>query len=80
MSSESVEWIKAESPGEDGPCVEMRRVDGMIQVRDGRDRDGGPVLTFTPGEWDAWLDGAKKGEFDHLITSPASGRGAVAGG
>ncbi|GAA4198868.1 hypothetical protein GCM10022252_49940 [Streptosporangium oxazolinicum] len=24
------------------------------------------TLVFTPGEWNAWLSGAKDGEFDHL--------------
>jgi Domain of unknown function (DUF397) len=65
MGTDSGEWIR--SVDGDGPSVEMRRVEGMIQVRDGRDGEAGPVLSFTPAEWDAWLDGAKKGEFDHLI-------------
>ncbi|MFI6458669.1 DUF397 domain-containing protein [Streptosporangium amethystogenes] len=25
------------------------------------------TLVFTPGEWNAWLSGARDGEFDHLI-------------
>jgi hypothetical protein len=37
----------------------------MIEVRDSKDRSG-PVLRFTGLEWDAFLDGARKGEFDHL--------------
>jgi hypothetical protein len=35
-------------------------------ARDSKDRSG-PVLRFTEAEFAAWLDGAKKGEFDHLI-------------
>jgi hypothetical protein len=45
--------------------VELRRVGETIEVRDSK-HPTGPVLRFTPGEWTAWLDGAKNGEFDHL--------------
>ena len=44
-------------------CVEVRYRDGVIQVRDSKHHDG-PVLTFTPQEWDAFLGGARDGEFD----------------
>jgi hypothetical protein len=37
----------------------------MVAVRDSKNPSG-PVLTYTPREWDAFLDGAKKGEFDSL--------------
>lgn len=35
----------------------------MILVRDGKDPDG-PILRFTPAEWDEHIDGAKRGVFD----------------
>jgi hypothetical protein len=57
--------IKAVASGGQGECVEMRRVDDVIEVRHSAHPDG-PVLQYTPAEWAAWLDGAKKGEFDHL--------------
>jgi len=44
-------------------CVEVRYRDGVIQVRDSRQREG-PVLTFTAKEWAAFVGGAKDGEFD----------------
>jgi hypothetical protein len=56
----STPWIRAG----DGD-VEVRRHDGLVEVRDGKDPDAA-VLRFTSAEWAAWLDGAKKGEFDHL--------------
>ncbi len=60
-------WIKATaSGGQGGDCVEMRRSGGSIEVRDTKAHGTGPSLRFTPSEWDAWLDGAKKGEYDHL--------------
>jgi hypothetical protein len=44
-------------------CVEVAFVDGAIGVRDSKNPTG-PVLVFTPSEWDAFVDGAKDGEFD----------------
>ena len=44
-------------------CVEVAFIDGTVAVRDSKDPTG-PVLVFTPGEWDAFVDGAKEGEFD----------------
>ncbi|MEU7000984.1 DUF397 domain-containing protein [Nonomuraea sp. NPDC046570] len=38
-------------------------IPGKVLVRDSKNPNG-PVLTFTPGEWTAFLDGAGKGEFD----------------
>jgi hypothetical protein len=46
--------------------VELRRHDGAIQIRDSKDPQGA-VLSFTAGELDAWIDGAKKNEFDRLL-------------
>jgi hypothetical protein len=39
----------------------------MIEIRDTKDQGAGPALRFTEAEFAAWLDGAKNGEFDHLI-------------
>lgn len=58
-------WIKAALSGDQGECVEMRRHAGVVEVRDSKD-PAGPVLRFTTSEFAAWLDGAKKAEFDHL--------------
>jgi hypothetical protein len=58
-------WTKAAASSGAGQCVEMRRRDGAIDVRDSKN-PGGPALHFTKAEFSAWLDGAKKGEFDHL--------------
>lgn len=65
--TETTPWIKAAASSGAGQCVEMRRrQDGSIDLRDSKDPEG-PILHYTPGEFSAWLDGAKKGEFDHLI-------------
>jgi hypothetical protein len=44
-------------------CVEVAFVDDAIAVRDSKNPTG-PVLIFTASEWDAFVDGAKDGEFD----------------
>lgn len=38
-------------------------VEKLYLMRDA-DRPDGPVLAFTPTEWDAFVAGAKNGEFD----------------
>lgn len=62
----STEWIKASASGTTGACVEMRRHGDRVEARDTKDAGAGPTLSFTFSEWAAWLDGAKRGEFDHL--------------
>ena len=49
-------------PGE-GSFVEVAFVDDLIGMRDGAN-PAGPVLVFTQSEWDAFVEGAKDGEFD----------------
>lgn len=67
MSSESTAWImSSRSTGNGGSCVEARRSADMIEVRNSKKRDAGTV-SFTLEEWDSFLDGAKKGEFDVLL-------------
>lgn len=46
-------------------CVEVTLLDGgNVEVRDTKLGDGGPVLTFTRAEWDAFIESVKVGEFD----------------
>jgi hypothetical protein len=44
-------------------CVEVAFVDEAIAVRDSKNPSG-PALIFTSAEWDAFVGGAKDGEFD----------------
>jgi hypothetical protein len=58
------QWIKSARSGPD--CdnhVEVAFVDEAIAVRDSKNPDG-PALIFTAAEWDAFVGGAKDGEFD----------------
>lgn len=56
-------WYKSSRSSGNGNCVEVAVIDDAIAVRDSKDRSG-PVLVFTPAEWDAFVAGAKGGEFD----------------
>jgi hypothetical protein len=47
-----------------GGCVEVRADGDRILVRDTKDNGTGPVLSFTGAEWDAFIEGAQKGEFN----------------
>lgn len=64
------EWRKSSRSGTEGNCVEVRFIPNGVQVRNSKDPNG-TILTYTPAEWDAFLDGAKKGEFDHFAAPVA---------
>lgn len=68
-----MQWHKASKSTWNGnQCVEVIGGErGEVYVRDSKDKGDGPVLEFTAAEWDAFLDGAKKGEFDDLASAPA---------
>jgi Domain of unknown function (DUF397) len=57
-------WIKSSYSGPTGGnCAEVAfLVDGQVAMRNSRHLDG-PVLVFTRAEWDAFLSGARDGEF-----------------
>lgn len=67
----SPDWSKArwrKSSGSDsGGCVEVAYVDGMVDVRDTKDKGNGPILSFTEHEWNAFIIGVERREF-HIDT------------
>ena len=64
--STGLKWIKSSLSFSNGNCVEVAGLpDGGVGVRHSKHPDG-PVLQFTPGEWHAFLGGARNGEFDDL--------------
>ncbi|MFI7100888.1 DUF397 domain-containing protein [Streptomyces sp. NPDC050161] len=65
-SIEAAAWVKAEASDPVGNCVEIARLDGgEVAFRNSR-FPGGPALVFTRSEMAAFLDGARKGEFDRM--------------
>lgn len=56
-------WRKSVNSS-DGECVEVAMIPGAVGVRDSKEPCG-PHLVFTPGEWAAFIKGAKSGEFDN---------------
>jgi hypothetical protein len=60
----NTDWVKASrSGGDGGDYLEVRWCDGTVQVRDSKDPDG-PVLTFSPTAWEAFVNGVAQGEFN----------------
>jgi hypothetical protein len=51
-------WRKATRSNNQGACVEVRLAEGIVQMRDSKDRSG-PVLAFGPDEWAAFIEGLK---------------------
>jgi Domain of unknown function (DUF397) len=58
------QWVKSSRSGPTGGnCVEVAFLaDGTVAVRNSR-HPGGPALVFTAQEWDAFVGGARDGEF-----------------
>jgi Domain of unknown function (DUF397) len=57
-------WSKSSrsNHGGDGDCVEVTELSGLVAMRDSKGC-AGPVLTFTPAEWRAFVGGIRAGEF-----------------
>lgn len=63
-SSAELDWAKSSLSMANGSCVEVSGLSSeLINVRHSKDVKG-PVLRFTPAEWDAFLGGVRMGEFD----------------
>ncbi|OKJ91829.1 hypothetical protein AMK33_34710 [Streptomyces sp. CB02400] len=61
-------WHKPWSGGNGGNCLEaMKLEDGRIAVRQSTDPDG-PALIYTSAEMTAFIEGAKAGEADFLLS------------
>lgn len=57
-------WVKSSLSFANGNCVEVAQFPGgEVGVRNSR-HPGGAVLRFTADEWQAFIGGARQGEFD----------------
>ncbi|MEU7551383.1 DUF397 domain-containing protein [Streptomyces sp. NPDC044571] len=59
-------WVKSSASVGNGNCVELAALGGgAVAVRNSRFPDG-PALVFTAAEIAAFIEGAKRSEFDRL--------------
>lgn len=64
VETTALSWMKSSLSYGNGNCVEVAGLaDDVVMVRDSKNVKG-PVLGFTPGEWDAFVGGVRNGEFD----------------
>ncbi|MFK0229983.1 DUF397 domain-containing protein [Streptomyces sp. NPDC090303] len=65
-SIEGAAWHKARASDAVGNCVEVAKLgNGDVAMRNSRHPDG-PALVFTRAEVEAFLQGARGGEFDSV--------------
>ena len=58
-----VAWRKSRHSNPSGNCVEFAELEtGEVAVRNSRFPEG-PALVFTPAEWEAFVNGARDGDF-----------------
>ncbi len=62
QSAEDV-WRKSKESNAGNECVEVRFAGDAVLVRHSQ-APSGPVLSFSLAEWNAFLVGARNGEFD----------------
>ncbi len=62
-----VTWKKSSRSNSQGACVEVSGLPGgAVAVRNSR-FSAGPALIYTRAEIDAFIQGAKDGDFDYLL-------------
>ncbi|MEV4255825.1 DUF397 domain-containing protein [Spirillospora sp. NPDC049652] len=64
---ERLDWHKSRRSNPNGNCVELAELPtGDIAVRNSRYPEG-PILVYTRAEVEAFVGGAKDGDFDHML-------------
>ena len=61
MDDDLRDWRKSARCGNSFSCVEVGQSAAAVAVRDTKDREAGPVLTFGAGEWRRFLGEVKRG-------------------
>ena len=60
----TAKWFKSSRSNGQNACVEVAFLDGGdVALRDTKDQGRGPIMVFTPAEWDAFIGGVQDGEF-----------------
>lgn len=59
----STTWQKSSYSAASDNCVEVRTVDGLVELRESD--DGNIIIRTTPAKFAKFLQGAKASEFDH---------------
>ncbi|MFE7192802.1 DUF397 domain-containing protein [Kitasatospora sp. NPDC057541] len=60
------DWQKSSMSGNSNQCLEVRAADGRIEIRESDTPDS--AVTTTAEAFARWIEGVKRGEFDHLTT------------
>ena len=64
---QALSWRKSRRSNSQGACVELAGLaGGAVAIRNSRFPEG-PALLSTRAEIRALIDGAKRGDFDHLL-------------
>ncbi|MEU6233694.1 DUF397 domain-containing protein [Kitasatospora sp. NPDC047058] len=62
-------WQKSSYSASNNECVEVRTVDGQVELRESD--DAATILRTTPAKFAAFLQDIKAGEFDHVAKPSA---------
>ncbi|WP_101383469.1 DUF397 domain-containing protein [Kitasatospora sp. GP30] len=65
MSTPSHQWFKSSYSGQNGECIEVRRSEAGLDVRDSKDPQG-PILAFPHSAWRAFVTSVHDG----TVTTP----------
>ena len=67
LELEDVQWRKSARSSAQGNCVEVAKLPGgVFAMRNSRHPEG-PALIFTHNEFEAFVEGAKDGDFSSLL-------------
>ena len=71
MTDSARTWIKAQRSYATSQCVELAATDDGIEMRSSEHPE--TVIAHTAAEFAVFLDAAKNGEFDHLVSGEPTG-------
>jgi hypothetical protein len=58
-------WQKSSFSGDKADCVEIASKGDLVYIRESDDPT--TIVTTTRAKLNAWINGAKAGEFDHFV-------------